>query len=307
MNAGSGNDLVDLSAFGGSFAFANGDEGDDILIGSRGNDTLNGGPGADFLHLQQGGNDLALGQDGNDVFYFGPALTSADKVDGGGGTDQLALRGPYTITFGEDQLAAVEQIGLVSAFDTRFGPADDPYQYNLTMSDGNVAGGARMTVDAAPLRPAESLTFNGGAETDGSFLVFGGQGADFILGGQNGDSISGGPGSDTLFGNAGNDVFRYTSTADSTPAAQDLIRDFAAGDLVDLSRVDADSRTEGNQAFTFIGAGAFGGRAGELRLEEQRAPIWLVQGDTDGDGSADFELLLVAVGRHAPASGDFIL
>ena len=35
------------------------------------------------------------------------------------------------------------------------------------------------------------MTFNGAAETDGSFRVFGGAGADFIAGSQNADIIVG--------------------------------------------------------------------------------------------------------------------
>ena len=304
---GLGNDLIDLTGTGGIIAFGFGDPGDDILRGGPGNNWLDGGAGADFLFLEQGGADFAYGKDGNDVLYFGPTLAADDPADGGAGIDQIALRGDYTIAFGAGQLVGIEQIGLVSAFDTRFGPLADPYQYNLTMHDGNVAAGLQMTIDAAPLRPAENLVFNGSAETDGGFRVFGGEANDSILGGQTGDTVAGGGGGDTMFGNAGNDVFRYNASTDSTPAAQDLIRDFALGDVIDLSRIDADSLAAGNQAFSFIGSAGFGGRAGELRVEDQRNPIWLVQGDTDGDGAADFELLLVAVGRHIPTSGDFIL
>lgn len=77
--------------------------------------------------------------------------------------------------------------------------------------------------------------------------------------------------------------------------------------LIDLSRIDAHAQAAGDQAFSFIGGGAFSGHAGELRVQEDRAPIWLVQGDIDGDGSADFEIVVVIVDNHLPGIGDFVL
>lgn len=141
----------------------------------------------------------------------------------------------------------------------------------------------------------------------GGATAFGEAGDDVLTGSAGADLIVGGSGRDTMVGGAGNDVFRFDSTAESTAAAQDLVRDFSLGDLIDLSRIDANTLVAGDQAFSFIGSAAFGGQAGELRVQDERAPIWLVQGDTDGDGAADFELLIVVVDDHIPVSGDFVL
>lgn len=65
IDAGAGNDLVDLSGsvdadiFGGS--------GDDTLIGSPAADNIFGGAGNDVI-IGGGGNDVAYGEEGNDVF-----------------------------------------------------------------------------------------------------------------------------------------------------------------------------------------------------------------------------------------------
>jgi len=79
--------------------------------------------------------------------------------------------------------------------------------------------------------------------------------------------------------------------------------------VIDLSRIDANVLIAGDQAFNFIGSAAFGNNAGELRFENISlgGPIWLVQGDTDGNGVSDFEVVLVISPADPITSGDFIL
>jgi serralysin len=261
------------------------------------------------------GTDLLTGGAKNDVFYFGEGLQfgASDVASGGGGIDQLGLRGNYTIVFGANQLDSIEAIGLVSAQDTRFGALGTLYNYNLTMHDGNVAAGVRMIVDGAALRSGETLTFDGSAEVDGSFRIFGGQGGDHITGSQGDDILSGrlgddflrgGLGADTLAGDAGADTFIYGSTADSTSVARDTINGFVAGtDRIDLTLIDAIAGG-GDDAFSFIGANSFSNQAGELRAY-QSAGSWFVEGDVDGDGLAD---LVILVNTPGPLTGsDFLL
>jgi Ca2+-binding RTX toxin-like protein len=277
------------------------------------NFTFNGSAETDgaFFIYGGGGADTLTGGRGNDAFYFGEGgqFGATDHVDGGpAGIDQLGLRGNYTIVFGATQLVSIESIGMVSAKDTRFGPLGTDNNYNLTMNDGNLAAGVQMTIDAAPLRPTETLTFNGGAELDGTFRIFGGAGNDNIAGGHGNDIITGGQGADSLTGGAGNDVFLYRSVADSTSTSGDTIQDFTTGDRIDLSRIDADTDAAGDQAFAFIGSDAFTNHAGELRATNV-GNVWTVQGDVNGDGVADIQFTVnVADGpAHQLAGGDFIL
>ncbi|HEX8571227.1 MAG TPA: cadherin domain-containing protein [Allosphingosinicella sp.] len=277
--------------------------------------TFNGSAEIDgsFFIYGGGGADNLTGGRNDDVFLFGAQgqWNAGDIVNGGpGGIDQLALRGDYTIAFGAAQLAGIEQIGMVSAFDTRFGALGETYDYNLTMNDGNVAG-IQMTVDAAPLRPSETLTFDGSAEDDGSFRVFGGAGADVVAGSQNGDILVGRGGADSLTGNGGNDSFRYNSASESATGAVDRILDFTPGaDSIDLSRIDSNSHAEGNQAFRWIGSDSFTGTgaasAGELRAYQQ-GRSWFVEGDTDGNGSADLIIEVVVVGSTPLGPDHFVL
>ncbi len=73
-----------------------------------------------------------------------------------------------------------------------------------------------------------------------------------------------------------------------------MITDFAADDRIDLSRVDADSGRAGLQHFTWIGSREFYGEAGQLRMQQNRGQNdILLQGDTDGNGKSDFEVMLM--------------
>jgi hypothetical protein len=203
-----------------------------IYEGSGGNDTITGDPTLDGLyHLEQGGNDSVTGGSGNDGFYFGGAFTAADHVDGGAGNnDQLGLEGDYSggVTFGAATITGIEVIACLPGF-----------SYNLTTNDANVAAGATLTVWAARLAASNTLTFDGSAETDGKFIVFGGAGNDTITGGAGDDKIYGLGGADTLTGNGGADTFVYTlvneSTGNATGTAYDTIVGFnAAADHFNL-------------------------------------------------------------------------
>ena len=104
---------------------------------------------------------------------------------------------------------------------------------------------------------------------------------------------------------AGADAFRYTVVSESTPGARDTIRDFsqAAGDVIDLSSVDTDAGTAGDQAFLWLGTGAFNGTAGAVRYVQ--GGTTMVEADLDGDNVADFQIALT--GSIALNSNDFIL
>ena len=113
-------------------------------------------------------------------------------------------------------------------------------------------------------------------------------------------------GGDRLGGDSGRDRFVYATVDESTPAETDRIVDFSQdeGERLKLFGIDADNAGRSDQAFTFIATVAFSGAAGELRYEA-RGGFTLVQGDVDGDGSADFEIKLT--GTIALTAGDFVL
>jgi serralysin len=103
------------------------------------------------------------------------------------------------------------------------------------------------------------------------------------------------------------DTFRYDTTAESTSTSLDHILDFTPGtDKIDLSRIDANTLVDGDQAFTVIGGAAFSHTAGELR-GFQSGGDWFIEGDTNGDGVADFVVQLTLQGPTPLGAGDFLL
>ena len=190
---------VEILTYTGSGAFAaTGDGRDNRFKGGSGADSIDAGGGADILDLSLGGDDDVRGGAGADTFLFGAALTAADLVDGGADKDQLGLQGGYSLVFGEGNLVGIETLALISGSDTRFGDvAGNLYSYALTTVDANVAAGAMLTVNFNGLRAGENVTFDGSAETDGSFFFYGGGGTDILTGGARSDSFFFGAG---LFG-----------------------------------------------------------------------------------------------------------
>lgn len=167
------------------------------IRGTKDDDDLNGTTGDDVFRLGRGGNDTAHGDEGNDIFRMGGALNAGDHIDGGADFDEVRLDGDYSegIVFNADTITGIERIRLAAGHD-----------YSLTMNDGNVAAKATLTVNAGPLTSDDHFTFDGSAELDGSFIVFGGDGDDTITAGTQDDVIGiGQGGSDTVHGGEGND------------------------------------------------------------------------------------------------------
>lgn len=137
--------------------------------------------------------------------------------------------------------------------------------------------------------------------------------ANGLVGGGGNDTLRGGAGNDALTGNAGADIFvfgvvgeshDYTTRSNGTKLVPDLLLDFTSGtDKIDLSGIDANQRTAGDDPFTFIGASAFSGVAGQLRAQVLGSQVHILA-DVNGDGLAD--LHIIASGTQILVS-DFIL
>jgi hypothetical protein len=61
----------------------------------------------------------------------------------------------------------------------------------------------------------------------------------------------------------------------------------------------------GNQAFHFIGSTAFSHTEGELRVTAHGTGVFLVSADVNGDGTADFAILVKSA--QMPSAHDFLL
>ena len=91
--------------------------------------------------------------------------------------------------------------------------------------------------------------------TAGNYVLTGGtsgdtlngfDGLDTLNGNDGNDLIVGGSGADSATGGAGNDTFLYRSALHAS--AGDVITDFADGDVIDISGIDAKPSVEGQPA-----------------------------------------------------------
>jgi Ca2+-binding RTX toxin-like protein len=123
---------------------------------------------------------------------------------------------------------------------------------------------------------------------DGSDHIVGGLGIDKLYGGDGDDLLIGGIGQDSLTGGSGNDIFRFENIAESGLTSNDIIHDFASGDKIDLSAIDAKSVSRTNDAFTFIGTSA------NLNTTGGNGVLWFenntLYGSNDNDLAAEFQI-----------------
>lgn len=302
---------VDANVAAGAKLIVNG-----AVLLSGENLTFDGSTETDGSFFMYGGmgTDRLTGGSGNDVFFMAEGrLNPGDQFIGGGGDDILTLRGDYSganaVTFAADSLSGIETVALLSVSDTRFFGGGTNYSYAVTTNDANVAAGATLTINGARLLASETLTFDGSAESDGAFRIFGGVGDDQLTGGAGNDFLYGGSGADFLTGGSGADQFQYQAVSESTASSMDRLFGFASGqDRIDLSRIDANiSNGAGDDAFTFIGDGAFSNTAGELRAFGDGMGGAFIQGDIDGDGAADITIYVQTDTGIPPSASEFFL
>ncbi len=110
-----------------------------------------------------------------------------------------------------------------------------------------------------------------------------------------------------MSGDGGADVFTFRDFRDSRDnGKRDVITDFSRSqkDKIDLSAIDANTNTNADDRFDFIGTDSFSATAGELRFQQNNNKTF-VYGDVDGDGKADFSFQLN--GSIDLKQGDFML
>ncbi len=119
----------------------------------------------------------------------------------------------------------------------------------------------------------------GGSARD---LLWGNEVANTLRGLGGNDVLNGFEGADTLYGGTGTDTFMFSHVERG-----DRIMDWNSGDRIDLREIDANGGLAGDQQFTFVGSAAFTNVAGQLRYANG-----LLEGDVNGDGVADFNVML---------------
>lgn len=343
ITGGSGNNLLQGdegtdSVVGGAGADdLRGGDGNDILNGGIGDDVMDGGAGDDVLYLSQAGDVLVEGAGGGtdevrsafnhtlganfeNLRLSGAGVTGTGNA---GANSIIAGIGPATLSGlgGDDMLygsGAGDTLNGGAHNDTLFGrngndvlngdAGDDILRGEIgsdtinggTGNDSVFGGDGNDIVHGG----AGNDTLRGEAQTDN---LYGEDGADVLLGGDGYDGLYGGTGRDVMQGGARNDNFWFLDGdfAGLTSTTADRIQDFEAGiDHIRLNFVDANTVLSGDQGFAFIGSAAFANIAGQLRYT-QESGVTLVQGDTNGDGVADFAIALT--GTINLTAGDFVL
>ncbi|HEX8622331.1 MAG TPA: calcium-binding protein [Allosphingosinicella sp.] len=285
--------VEELRYTGSSNFTGTGNDLNNYIYGAGGSDTLSGGDGYDTL-TGNGGDDFLYGGTGGDVLSGG---TGADYMEGNTDNDV------YVVDNVGDTVVELSGEGTDQVYTTlgSYTLGSDVENLNYNAFSGNFAGTGNM---------AGNIIFGGNGNDSLSGLggndeLRGQNGSDLLDGGAGNDLLVGGPGADTYTGGADLDTIRISNFESGTGSAADRITDFTSGDdIVDLANWDADLNVPGNEAFTWIGSAAFSSTAGELRTYFDGVNTW-VQGDTTGDGLADFEIRFD--GNVVLGASDFVL
>ncbi|MBP1859543.1 calcium-binding protein [Rhizobium herbae] len=262
------------------------------------------------IAVRSSGKETLTGGMGNDVFDYslirkGSGLTKGDTIIGGGGFDTILVSEGRNTILGP-KISGVEKLKVVSK-------SDSGNKTSIIIGTTEA-----LSIDGRKLDANDTLIAQGYfqdpktgkvTEAKASLLIIGGDGDDLLTGGRAGDKLYGGDGDDILTGNKGADrltggngadhfVFANASESLPTKGARDFIADFdhKEGDKIHFLH-------EGS-AYSFIGSGAFHGKAGEVRSFVSGSNTH-VQLDADGDGVADLGIGLS--GKISLTQSDFIL
>ncbi|WP_051248176.1 calcium-binding protein [Inquilinus limosus] len=270
VDAYTGTDVIDIRTTAGTrWASITLDDGGDTVHGGFHDDTVS-------FH---GGDNRLYGRGGDDSFSL-QSVGAGNLIDGGDGSDSFsaAYRGAGAFINLAEGRAAV-----------RSGESGLTYQYDLRDIE-NLTG---TSANDILVGDDEANTIDGGIGHD---LLSGGAGDDTLtsddwVSPSGNDTFVGGLGTDEITTANGDDVIRIDRLVESPPGTEDRVTDFSSRDVLDLSRIDADQTTPGDQAFTLIGDAPFSYTAGELHHQRLGDGL-LVSADVDGDGRSDMQVIL---------------
>ena len=250
-----------------------GDNAANYIVGTDSSDNVNG----------LGGNDIIVGGRGLDRLMGG---NGSDTINGGGGGDLMiggAGNDRYFVDNPNDRVVEVAGEGT----DTMFVSASDALIEMAANVENLTLLGTATSVSVEGNELANVIRGNDlGTDPDG--YLAGNGGNDWIYGGAASDRIYGDLGDDRLVGGAGADLFIFIAGSDPTQSVigdRDTVYAFETG--VDQLAIGFDGAS-----LAYIGGANFTGTAGEVRYDGNS-----VTGDADGDGVADFEIV---ISNHAP-------
>ena len=252
---------------------------------------------------------------GNDKFTGGNFAETVDDANGddvyslGGGDDTFIWEG-----LGNDAIdGGAGSLDALTAIAITHGVAINLDTKAVKIGNTDLAASSAFS-DIFSISTVKGFEFIVGSTHED--IIAGSNANEKLIGQDGADVLFGGGGKDDLNGGSGVDTFVYHSTKDSgnTKATRDTIEGFegaggAGGDKIDLSRIDANTKTAIDDAFHLLSVGdvAFDLTPGCLRWvhEKGTTDMTILQGDVNGDGKADFAIAVVGTVNFI--AGDFSL
>jgi Ca2+-binding RTX toxin-like protein len=306
-----GNDTLDGGA---GIDTMTGGTGDDIYVVDANSDVIveNAGEGVDTIRTTKTTYSLANLPNIENLTYTGSSTTKLtgngadNRIEGGSGKDTIdgAAGADTMVGGGNSDTYFVDNAGdsVIEAASSGTDLVKASVSFTLGANVEKLTLTGTAAIDGTGNELSNTITGNAGANSlrglAGGDTIYGLAGDDHLYGGDGSDILRGGTGSDVLQGDAGNDRFDWDSLADvGLGAGRDQVLDFTKGqDRLDFAGMDAKPSSGADDPFSFIGSSAFSHVSGQLRAELIHGPTGdytLVQGDTNGDGIADFEVALI--------------
>lgn len=255
----------------------------DTLVGNGNSNLLRGGAGADVINGVDGSDwsdyrgssagvtvNLATGATtGGDA--AGDRLINIERLMGSAHADVLTGNGDQNVIRGGAGADSLDGGANFDWLDYRGSAAAVTVDLETGVASGGDADGDSIT------------NFERVFGSDHDDRLTGDAGHNMLYGGGGNDTLQGGASWDVMKGDAGADTFVFSAATDiGLGYLSDRVVDFTRGsDLLDFSAMD----------LTFIGGDDFTSVAGQLRFERFFDALKLF-GDSDGDGVADFSILL---------------
>lgn len=209
----------------------NGFDGTDVIFGDDGDDFIFGGNGVDILFGDRG-NDQVVGGRGDD-FMFGGSGDDVLEWDNGDGSDRMSGGRGYDVIDVDGSADQGDVFTLERAGDFVIFQRTNLIPFKLTVDSSEafkvsgLGGDDQLTVgdlENTKVRQIEFLGGNGNDRFDASnsttrVTAYGDAGDDTLIGSRSNDTLAGGDGIDTLTSNDGRDRFLYDGNvfANGTP------------------------------------------------------------------------------------------